>query len=35
MKILVLGWLFRGEKTTEETTELMIFITPKIVEKPA
>jgi type IV pilus assembly protein PilQ len=34
MKIPVLGWLFKGSSTTEETTELMIFITPKTVEKP-
>jgi type IV pilus assembly protein PilQ len=34
MKIPVLGWLFKSKKTSEDTTELMIFITPKIVEKP-
>ncbi|MEW6163323.1 MAG: type IV pilus secretin PilQ [Nitrospirota bacterium] len=34
MKIPVLGWLFKKTKTEEETTELMIFITPRIVEKP-
>jgi type IV pilus assembly protein PilQ len=34
MNIPILGWLFKGKSTTEENTELMIFITPKIVEKP-
>lgn len=34
MKIPILGWLFKGKSTTEETTEIMIFITPKVVEKP-
>ena len=34
MKIPILGWLFKGKSTIEETTELMIFITPKVVEKP-
>jgi type IV pilus assembly protein PilQ len=35
MNIPILGWLFKGKSTSEETTELMIFITPKVVEKPA
>ncbi|MFH1702328.1 MAG: type IV pilus secretin PilQ [Nitrospirota bacterium] len=35
LKIPILGWLFKNTSTTEETTEIMIFITPKIVEKPA
>ena len=34
MNIPIFGWLFKGKSTTEENTELMIFITPKIVEKP-
>jgi type IV pilus assembly protein PilQ len=34
MKIPILGWLFRSNSINEETKELMIFITPKIVEKP-
>ena len=34
MNIPILGWLFKGKSTSEDTTELMIFITPKIVEKP-
>jgi type IV pilus assembly protein PilQ len=35
MNIPILGWLFKGKSITEEKTELMIFITPKIVEKPS
>lgn len=34
MKIPILSWLFKSKSTTEETTELMIFITPKVIEKP-
>lgn len=34
MNIPIFGWLFKGKSTTEENTELMIFITPKIVERP-
>ena len=34
MNIPILGWLFKGKSTTEDNQELMIFITPKIVEKP-
>ena len=33
MNIPVLGWLFRNKATTEETTELLIFITPRVLEK--
>ncbi|MDH5203657.1 MAG: type IV pilus secretin PilQ, partial [Nitrospirota bacterium] len=33
MKIPILGWLFKTEKTTVSTTELLVFITPRIVEK--
>src|SRR3972149_1302770 len=35
MNIPILGWLFKGKTMTEEKTELMIFITPKIVGKPS
>lgn len=31
-KIPVLGWLFKKQKTVEDTTELLIFITPRIVK---
>ena len=31
MNIPILGWLFGKERTTEETGELLIFITPRIV----
>jgi type IV pilus assembly protein PilQ len=34
MKIPILGWLFKNRVTAETTTELMIFITPRIVENP-
>lgn len=34
MKIPILGWLFKTEKTSVVTTELLVFITPRIVEKP-
>lgn len=34
MKIPILGWLFKSRSTTEDIQELMIFITPKVVEKP-
>lgn len=34
MKIPILGWLFKTDKTTVETNELLVFITPRIVEKP-
>jgi len=33
MNIPVLGWLFRNKKSEEETTELLIFITPRVLEK--
>jgi type IV pilus assembly protein PilQ len=33
MHIPVLGWLFKNKKTNEETTELLIFITPRVLEK--
>jgi type IV pilus assembly protein PilQ len=34
MRIPVLGWLFKNDKKDVTTTELLIFITPRIVEKP-
>lgn len=34
MKIPVLGWLFKTNKTSTTTSELLIFVTPRIVEKP-
>jgi len=33
MHIPVLGWLFKNKTTNETTTELLIFITPRILEK--
>jgi type IV pilus assembly protein PilQ len=34
MNIPILGWLFKNNQATEDTRELMIFITPRIVQKP-
>jgi type II secretory pathway component GspD/PulD (secretin) len=34
MNIPIFGWLFKNKQTSEDTTELLIFITPRIVEKP-
>lgn len=34
MKLPVLGWLFRNNTKISNTNELLIFITPRIVEKP-
>jgi type IV pilus assembly protein PilQ len=34
MKIPVLGWLFRNTKEEMTTAELLMFITPRIVQKP-
>jgi type II secretory pathway component GspD/PulD (secretin) len=34
MKLPVLGWLFKTNKTAKTTTELLIFVTPRIVGKP-
>jgi len=31
-KIPILGWLFKKERTSEDTNELMIFITPRIIK---
>lgn len=33
MNIPILGWLFRTKSNTEDVTELMMFITPRIIEK--
>jgi type IV pilus assembly protein PilQ len=33
MNIPILGWLFKGEKKDVTTSELLIFITPRILEK--
>jgi type IV pilus assembly protein PilQ len=32
-RIPILGWLFKGQKTDVTTSELLIFITPRILEK--
>lgn len=32
-KIPVLGWLFRNERETDERSELLVFITPRIVNR--
>ncbi len=32
-KIPILGWLFKGRSTTEEKTELLIFVTPRIINR--
>jgi type IV pilus assembly protein PilQ len=34
MKIPILGWLFRNTKEEVTTAELLMFITPRIVQKP-
>jgi len=34
MKIPILGWLFRSNSTSTTTNELLIFITPRILDKP-
>jgi type IV pilus assembly protein PilQ len=34
-KIPVLGWLFKSESTTKKRTQLMVFITPKIIKSDA
>jgi len=31
MKIPILGWLFKSDAITSNTSELLIFITPRIV----
>jgi len=32
-KIPVLGWLFKKKAVTDDRTELLIFITPRIVNR--
>jgi|GEM_PF-346536 len=34
MNIPILGWLFKTNRTVKSTTELLIFVTPRIVGKP-
>jgi type IV pilus assembly protein PilQ len=34
MRLPILGWLFKNNAKTSNTNELLIFITPRIVEKP-
>lgn len=34
MRIPILGWLFKNRLQTQTTNELLIFITPRIVDKP-
>jgi type IV pilus assembly protein PilQ len=34
MKLPLLGWLFRTDRKDVTTSELLIFITPRIIEKP-
>jgi type IV pilus assembly protein PilQ len=33
MKIPILGWLFKSDAKTSSTSELLIFVTPRIVVK--
>ncbi len=33
MKVPVLGWLFKNEHPSEQVTELLIFLTPRIVQE--
>jgi type IV pilus assembly protein PilQ len=30
-KVPILGWLFKAERKTSERTELLIFLTPRVV----
>jgi type IV pilus secretin PilQ/predicted competence protein len=34
MRVPVLGWLFKNNNINDQTNELLIFITPRILEKP-
>jgi len=34
MNIPILGWLFKSKTKASRTTELLIFITPRIIERP-
>jgi type IV pilus assembly protein PilQ len=35
MKIPIIGWLFKNNTISEDVSELLIFLTPRIVEQPA
>jgi type IV pilus assembly protein PilQ len=35
MKIPILGWLFKNEETLNTKKELLIFITPTVIQKKA
>jgi type IV pilus assembly protein PilQ len=35
MKVPVLGWLFKNQETTMAKRELLIFITPSVIQKKA
>jgi type IV pilus assembly protein PilQ len=34
MDLPLVGWLFKNRKTDEATSEMLIFITPRIVQRP-
>lgn len=34
MKIPILGWLFKNNTISEDVSELLIFLTPRVVEQP-
>jgi len=34
MKIPILGWLFKNNTVSEDVSELLIFLTPRVVEQP-
>jgi type II secretory pathway component HofQ len=34
MNIPILGWLFKNKNKISNTNELLIFITPRIIERP-
>lgn len=34
-RVPVLGWLFKSRKKVDDTTELLIFITPRVIEQPS
>ena len=31
-KIPILGWLFKNQRVTDQSSELLIFITPRIIK---
>ena len=33
--IPILGWLFKSRSTTNDKTNLVVFLTPKIIRNPA